>query len=145
MQARHFLQGGKKNPKVAGDGREGGGKVLGSDGKSKGVGFGKRDRLMECFFCPRRGLAAAHPVSGKGQGSMFSARCTQQPSALLALKAGSGLAAFISALVFVCSSASSQCSCPAVPLWHRPEQGKPHAGFAHPPCPAAAPLQSSNF
>lgn len=54
MRASHFLQGGKKNPEVAGDGREGGGKVLGSDGKNKAVGFGKKDRLMErssqCYF-----------------------------------------------------------------------------------------------
>lgn len=98
MQARHFLQGGKKNPEVAGDGRGGGDKVVGSDGKNKGVGFGKKDRLMECsqqsYFCPRRGLAAARPVSRKGQGSMLSAQCTEQPSALLVLKAGSGFAPF---------------------------------------------------
>lgn len=146
MQARHFLPGGKKNSEVAGDGRGGGGKVLGSDGKNKGVGFGKRDKLMECYFCPvRERPGCSTPGSRKGQGSMLSASCSEQPSALLALTAGNGLAPFISALEFICSSASSHCSCPAVPLQHRPEQGKAHAGFSHLPCPAAAPLESSNF
>lgn len=88
-------KGGKKNPEVAGDGRGGCGKDLGSDGKNKGVGFGKRDRLMECCFCPRRGLAAGYPESRKGQGSMLSVQCTEQPSALLALKTGNGRAPFI--------------------------------------------------
>lgn len=80
---------------MAGDGRGGCGKDLGSDGKNKGVGFGKRDRLMECCFCPRRGLAAGYPESRKGQGSMLSVQCTEQPSALLALKTGNGRAPFI--------------------------------------------------
>lgn len=111
MQARHFLQGGKKNAEVAGDGRGGGGKVLGSDGKNKGVGFGKRDRLMECYFCPGRGLAAAHPVPGKGQGSTLSAQCTEQLSALLALKAGNGLGS----LLFLPSSSSAPVPAHTVP------------------------------
>lgn len=83
MRASHFLQGGKKNPEVAGDGREGGGKVLGSDGKNKAVGFGKKDRLMErssqCYFCPWRGLAAARPVSGKGRAQCFLLNAQSNP------------------------------------------------------------------
>lgn len=149
MQARHFLQGGKKNPEVAGDGRGGGGKVVGSDGKNKGVGFGKKDRLMECsqqcYFCPRRGLAAARPVSRKGQGSMLSAQCTEQPSALLVLKASSGFAPFYFCPhihLLQCQLTLLLPSCTPVA---QTRAGKPHAGFAHPPCPAAAPLESSNF
>lgn len=73
MQARHFLQGGKEKSRSGRRWQGGGGKDLGSDGKNKGVGFGKRDRLMECCFCPRRGLSAACSESRKGQGSMLSA------------------------------------------------------------------------
>lgn len=42
---------------------------------------------------------------------------------------------FYFCIVFICCSASSHCSCPAVPLRHRPEQGKPHADFTYHPHP----------
>lgn len=103
------------------------------------------EQLPPCYFCPRRAMAAAHPVFRKGQVSILVAQHTQEFSALLALKAGSGLVPFIFALISSCLGASSHCSYQPMPLRCRAGQGKPHARPAHPPHPTAAPLGSSAF
>lgn len=93
-------------------------------------------------------MAAARPVSSKGQGSVLFAQRIQQSSALLASKAGNGLALFIFALVSSCSGASSRCSYPArTPAAQGRGRESPTPGLLPLPAPQQLPskAQPSDF
>ena len=79
--AGHFLQGGEELHKW----QEIAGEVVvnsweGKKGKKGGGIWEKGQRLMkqlsQCYFCPGRAMAAARPVSAKGQGSILFAQRT---------------------------------------------------------------------
>lgn len=113
--------------------------------EKQGCGIWEKGQADGVYFCA--GEAWLQHLSAQERAGLRADFCSMLRATLCppGFNSCKGFAPFISALVFICSSASSHCSCPAVPLQHRPEQGKPHAGFSHPPCPAAAPLDSSNF